>query len=77
MSSSQYVTDDSYSLRSQFYFLATGAIFKICVVSLCLFIVSASDGSGTGGPGAVPGVILGAGFSSTTRDETGELLTVN
>jgi len=38
--------------------------------------VSASDGSGTGGPGAVPGVILGAGFSYTTRNETGELLTV-
>jgi len=38
--------------------------------------VSASDGSGNGGPGAVPGVILGAGYSSTTQDEPEELLTV-
>jgi hypothetical protein len=41
-----------------------------------LFIVSASDGSGNGGPGAVPGVILGAGSSSTTRAEPEELLVV-
>jgi len=49
---------------------------KFVLSDSCLFIVSASDGSGTGGPGAVPGVILGTAFSYTRRDETGELLTV-
>lgn len=53
------LVDDSRSFRSQFYLLAVATKFKICVVSFCLFTVSASDGNGSGGSGTVPGAILG------------------